>query len=82
MTMERAEGEINNVSVRRCSTFNECIFCVCGRQKLLRETDEAGGEITRLDGYHEGVLLLFKFIFILDLYSAFSFCAREKKQRE
>lgn len=41
------------------------------------ETDETG-EITRLDGYHEGVLLLSKFIFDYTRYLGFSFCAIEK----
>jgi hypothetical protein len=45
--------------------------------ETLRETDEAG-EITRLDGYHEEVLLLFKFILVLITYFTFSFNAIEK----
>jgi hypothetical protein len=45
--------------------------------ETLRETDEAG-EITRLDGYHEEVLLLFKFILVFTPYFTFSFNAIEK----
>jgi len=57
------------------------IFSVYVVGRNFEETDEAG-EITRLDGYHEEVLLLIKFIFVLIRYPGFSFCATEKMRRE
>ena len=46
--------------------------------ETLRRLTRQRGEITRLDEYHEEVLLLFKFIFVSTTYSVFSFCAIEK----
>jgi len=54
------------------------IFSVYVVGRNVEETDATGEEITRLDEYHEEVLLLFKFIFVSTPYSAFSFCAIEK----
>ena len=56
------QGEIDNASVRGDVPLYFLLLTkyVVGRN--FEETDEAG-EITRLDGYHEEVLLLLKFIF-------------------
>lgn len=62
--------------------FLRNIFSVYVVGRNFEETDEAGGEITRLDGYHEGVLLLIKFIFVLIRYPGFSSFATEKMRRE
>lgn len=43
--------------------------------ETLRRLTRQRGEITRLDEYHEEVLLLFKFIFVLTTYSALYFYA-------
>ena len=51
------------------------IFSVYVIGRNVEETDETEGEITRLDEYHEEVLLLFKFIFVSTTYSALSFNA-------
>ena len=54
------------------------IFSVYVVGRNFEETDETGGEITRLDEYHEEVLLLFRFIFVSTTYLVFSFSAIEK----
>jgi hypothetical protein len=83
MTRECTKGNINNMSVLDVPHFNEYVFfMLCGRQKLYERLTKQGGEITRRDGYHDEVLLLFKFIFVSTSYSAFSFCAIEKMWRE
>jgi len=53
-------GAIDKVSARDVSLLANILFVyVVGRN--FEETVEAG-EITRLDGYHEGVLLLVEFV--------------------
>jgi len=47
--------------------------------ETLRRLTRQREEITRLDEYHEEVLLLFKFIFVSTPYSALSFNAIEKR---
>jgi hypothetical protein len=60
MTMAYDKGAIDKVSVRDVSLLANILFVyVVGRN--FEETVEAG-EITRLDGYHEEVLLLVEFV--------------------
>lgn len=69
------QGKGDNVSVRGGFTiFSVLTKYVVGRN--CEETDEVG-EITRLNGYHEEVLLLFNFL-DLTLYPAFNLCAIKK----